>query len=193
MRRAILGRKCKIAQNVIIGLEYQDGCEPAKIGDNAVIREGTIVYGDVEIGNNFKSGHFALIREKTKIGNNVLVGTHAVIEGHCTLGNNIKLQTMVYLPTFTTIGNNVFVGPGATFLNDKHPVKKNYELKGPMIEDDVSIGANVTILPGVRVGMGAFIAAGAVVTKDVPPAKLAVGNPAKFYELPENLRGRNRI
>ena len=61
------------------------------------------------------------------------------------------------------------------------------------MEDDVSIGANATILPGIKVGKGAFVAAGAVVTRDVPPGKLAQGNPARFHELPAHLQGRNRI
>jgi acetyltransferase-like isoleucine patch superfamily enzyme len=193
MHHAVVGENCKIAEGVILGLEYQKGCQRVKVGGNAVIRDGTIIYGDVTIGDDFKAGHFVLIREKTQIGNNVLVGTHSVIEGYCTLGDNIKLQTGVYLPMFTTIGSNVFVGPYATFLNDKYPVRKNYELKGPVVEDDVSVGANATILPGIRIGKGAFIAAGAVVTRDVPPGKLARGNPAQVYELPEHLQGRNKI
>lgn len=193
MYNAMMGENCQLGEGVILGLEYQDGCQPVKIGDNAVIREGTIIYGDVSIGNDFKAGHFVLIREKTQIGNNVLVGTHSVIDGYCTLGDNIKLQTGVYIPLFTTIGSNVFVGPFATFLNDKYPVRKNYKLKGPMVNDDVSVGAKATILPGVTIGKGAFIAAGAVVTKDVPSGKLARGNPARIYDLPEQLQGRNNI
>lgn len=193
MPRIALGENCKLEENVVLGLEYKDGCSPPKIGNNAVIRSGTIIYGDVEIGDNFRSGHFVLIREETKVGNNVLVGTHTVIDGHCTLGSNIKLQTGVYLSTNTKIGDNVFIGPYAVLLNDKYPVRVDYELKGPVVEDDVSIGANATILPGVRIGREAFIAAGAVVTKDVPPRKLARGNPAQCYDLPQHLQGRNRI
>jgi len=193
MHHALMGRNCKVAECVILGLEYKEGCQPAKIGDNAVIRESTIIYGDVSIGDDFKTGHYVLIREKTQIGNNVLVGTHSVIDGYCNLGNNIRLQTGVYIPTFTTIGSNVFIGPYATFLNDKYPVRKNYKLKGPVVADDVSVGARATILPGVTIGKGAFIAAGAVVTKDVPSDTLAQGNPAQIRDLPKQLQGRNII
>ena len=193
MHHAVMGKNCKVAEGVILGLEYQEGCQPVKVGDNAVIREGTIIYGDVSIGDDFKTGHFVLIREKTQIGNNVLVGTHSVIEGYCTLGDNIKLQTGVYIPLFTTIGSNVFVGPYATLLNDKYPARKNYKLKSPVVADDVSVGAKAIILPGVTIGKGAFIAAGAVVTKDVPSGTLARGNPAQIYDLPEQLQGRNNI
>ena len=193
MKRATLGKNCIIDDDVTLGLEYREGCNLTRIGDNAIIRAKTIIYGDVEIGDNFRSGHFVLIREKTKIGDNVLVGTHTVIDGYCTLGNNIKLQTGVYLPTATTIGNNVFIGPRAVFLNDKYPVRARYELRGPCVEDDVTIGANATILPAVRLGRGAFIAAGAVVTRDVPEGKLAQGNPARTDDLPKHLKGRNNI
>lgn len=193
MRQPILGQNCQITENVILGLEYIAGCNPVQIGNNAIIRSGTIIYGDVEIGNDFKTGHFVLIRENTKIGNNVLVGTNVVIDGHCMLGNNVKLQTGVYLSKHTNIGDNVFIGPYAVLLNDKYPVRAAYKLKGPIVENDVSIGANATVLPGIRVGQGAFVAAGAVVTKDVPPEKLAQGNPAQSCDLPQPLQGRNRI
>lgn len=98
---AIIGKNCQVADGGILGLEYQKGCQLAKVGDNAVIWEGTIIYRDVSIGDNFEAGHFVLIREKMQLGNNVLVGTHSVIEGHCAMGDNIRFQTGVYIPMFT--------------------------------------------------------------------------------------------
>ena len=193
MTIAEIAENCTAQENTVVGFEYKENCEPAKIGKNAAIRTGTIIYGDVEIGDDFKTGHFVLIREQTRIGNNVLVGSNTVIDGHCTLGSNIKLQTGVYLSTHTVIGNNVFIGPHAVLLNDKYPVRMEYVPRPPIIEDDVSIGGNATILPGVRIGKGAFVAAGAVVTRDVPEGKLALGNPAQICDLPEQLKGRNRI
>lgn len=188
-----LGSQCEVASNAVLGLKYSPSCRPTQIGNNAVIREGTIIYGDTKIGNDFKSGHYVLIRENTCIGDNVLVGTHSIIDGNCTLGDHIKIQSNVYIPTSTRIGNNVFIGPCAVLLNDKYPAKRNFVLQGPIIEDDVTIGGNSTILPGVRIGKGSFVAAGAIVTKDVPPYKLAQGSPARFFELPLNLRERNKL
>lgn len=193
MTQLKIGKNCVIQDNAVVGFEYKDDCGPATIGDDSVIRAGTIIYGDVTAGSRFKVGHFVLIREHTRIGDNVLIGTNTVLDGHCTLGSNIKLQTGVYVSTFTTIGNNVFIGPCAVLLNDKYPVRVEYEPMAPVIEDDVSIGGNVTILPNVTVGRGAFVAGGSVVTKDVPPGKLAKGNPARIYDLPQKLQGRNRI
>jgi acetyltransferase-like isoleucine patch superfamily enzyme len=103
------------------------------------------------------------------------------------------MQTGVYVPSYTEVGDQVFLGPNATLLNDPYPVRTNAELAGPSIKDDASIGANATVLPEVTVGEGAFVAAGAVVTEDVPPEKLAVGTPAAIEELPPELEGGNDL
>lgn len=171
---------------------HGDGTDPV-VGEEAVVRAGTVIYHDVVIGDRFQTGHDALVREETEIGDDVLVGTHTVIDGHSTIGSGVSLQTRVYVPSNTTIGDDVFVGPGAVLTNDPHPIRRDDELVGPTIEDHASVGANATILPGVTVGRGAFVAAGAVVTKDVPPETLAVGCPARHEELPEKLRGENKI
>jgi acetyltransferase-like isoleucine patch superfamily enzyme len=99
----------------------------------------------------------------------------------------------VYVPPYTTIGDHVFVGPRAVLTNDRYPVRTDDDLRGPTVEDHVSIGANATILPGVTVGERSFVAAGAVVTRDVPPDTLAVGVPAEHEPLPEHLAGGNEI
>lgn len=180
-----------VEDGVRLGVNYKEGSQSPRIGENSVIRSGSIIYNDVEIGKKFRSGHNVLIREKTIIGDNVLIGSMSVIDGHCNFGSNVKVQTGVYIPMYTTIGNNVFVGPKAVLTNDKYPVRGDRELNGPVIEDGVTIGANTTILPDIRIGENAFIAAGAVVTKDVPENKLAIGVPAKILELP--LEGVNEI
>jgi acetyltransferase-like isoleucine patch superfamily enzyme len=137
------------------------------------------------------TGHNALIREQTSIGDDVLIGTNTVIDGYSTIGSNVSLQTGVYVPSETEIGSNVFLGPQATLTNDPHPLRQEVDLEGPVLADDVSIGANATILPGVRLGERSFVAAGAVVTDDVPADTLAVGNPAEHRPLPEALQRGN--
>lgn len=189
-----LGKGCVVQDNVILGLKYREGSGAAIIGDRAIIRWGTVVYGDVVAGDDFVTGHFALIREQTTLGNQVLVGSGSILDGHIQVGHRVKIEGAVYIPTHTQIGNEVFIGPHAVLTNDRYPLRMRdlYAPQGPTIEDSVTIGANATVLPGVRIGAGAFIAAGAVVTKDVPPWTLAMGVPAKIYDLPENLRERNR-
>jgi len=148
------------------------------IGKNALIRSGTVIYDGVKIGDDFVTGHNVLIRENTLIGDNVLVGTSSIIEGNSKIGNNTRIQSMVFIPTNTIIGNNVFIGPCTVFTNDKYPPSKC--LEGAYVEDNVVIGANVTILPGIKLGKGCFIAAGSVVTKNVPDGMMAIGSPARF-------------
>jgi len=155
------------------------------IGDNAIIRSGTILYADVRIGSNFSTGHNVLVREKTVLGNHVSLGTGVIIEGNCTIGNHVNLQSMVYVPTNSELGNYVFIGPNAVLTNDKYPPHGGKNLFGPIVRDHASIGANATILPGVTIGEGALIAAASVITKDVPPFSLAIGSPARIKPLPE--------
>ena len=191
---AILGENCDIQDGVVLGLQYRDRCEKTVVGNRAIIRQGTIIYADVVIGDDFATGHNVLIREHTRIGNKVLVGTGTVIDGHVTIGNFVKLETNVYIPTHTYIGNYVFIGPNAVLTNDRYPLRRRDEYKpeGPILEDHVTIGANATLLPGVRIGEGAMVAAGAVVTRDVPPWHLAIGVPARIRPLPPELREPNR-
>jgi len=179
--------------DAIVGVEYDSGTNAPKLGEDSIIRAGTIVYDDVVAGDNLQTGHHALIREETVLGDDVLVGTQAVIDGATTVGDGVSMQTGVYVPRETEIGDRVFLGPNATLLNDPYPLRTDEELEGPTLENDVSVGANATVLPGVTVGEGSFIAAGAVVADDVPPETLAVGVPARHEELPDELRGGNDI
>jgi len=165
----------------------------ASIGDNVVLRSNSTIYSDVVIGNNFRSGHNVMVREDTRIGNDVLIGTNSIIDGSTIIGNNVSIQGNVYIPLNVIIEEHVFIGPCAVLANDKYPVRTKSDLKGPVLRKGASIGANSTILPGIEIGEGAMVAAGALVTKDVPPWKLAIGFPAEFKELPENLRTLNNI
>lgn len=186
-------RDGKIDENVILGYEYKKGSKPPIIGKKPLIRANTIIYNDVVIGDNLQTGHNVLIREKTRIGNNVLIGTNTVIEGYSKIGNNVRIQSNVYIPKNSYIGNDVFIGPCACFTNDKYPLRVKYKLKGPKIQRGVTIGANSTFLSNIEIGEGAMVAAGAVVTRDVPPWSLAIGAPAKIKPLPRKLRTLNKV
>lgn len=164
-----------------------------EIGKNGKIRSNTEIYDDVVIGNNFTTGHNVLIRSHTTIGNNVLVGTNSVIEGRCIIGNNVSIQSNVYIPINSIIEDYVFIGPCACFTNDKYPIRINFELKGPRIRKGASIGANSTLLSGVEIGEGAMVAAGAIVTHDIPSNYLAIGVPARIKPLPKHLKTLNKI
>jgi acetyltransferase-like isoleucine patch superfamily enzyme len=186
----VIGEGAQIFEPVTIGFPSREhlgktGFTGATIGHHAVLRSGTIIYCDVIIGDNFQSGHNTLIREKTRIGNNTAIGTATIIDGNTRIGSNVSLQSMVYIPTNTTIGDRVFIGPNAVLTNDRYPPSGS--LEGPIIKDGAAIGANTTIIPGVCIGEGAFVAAGSVVTRDVPDHMMAVGTPARIKELPHGI------
>jgi Acetyltransferase (isoleucine patch superfamily) len=182
-----------VQNNATIGLSYKRGSKSPIIGKNSVIRSNTVIYDDVKIGTDFKTGHNVLIREKTTIGNNVLIGTNAVVEGNCKIGSNVSIQSNVYIPTDSLVEDYVFIGPCACFTNDRYPIRADYKLKGPVIREGASIGANSTFLSGIEVGEGAMVAAGAIVTRDVPPLYLAIGAPARLRPLPPQFNVLNKI
>ena len=180
-------------QNIQFGVEYAPNSRPPVIGKNHTIRSNSIIYNDVVIGDNFRTGHNVVIRENTNIGDDVLIGTNTVIEGDVIIGNDVSIQSNVYIPTNSVIEDNVFIGPCACFTNDKYPVRINYELQGPKVRRGASIGGNTTFLSNVEVGEGSIVAAGAIVIHSVPPFYLAIGTPARIKPLPDHLKVPNRF
>lgn len=137
-----------------------------------------------DIGEGTAIWQFVVVLKDAQIGKNCNICAHCFIEGDVIVGDNVTVKCGVQLWEGMRVGNNVFIGSNVTFANDKHPKSlrgENHEWKCQpvIIEDDVSIGANATILPGVRLGQGCVVGAGAVVTKDVPSGLTVVGNPAK--------------
>ncbi len=173
-----IGERSSIQDNVILGSE--EGGK-VKIGENALIRSGTVIYSGVEIGKNFRSGHNVLIREETVIGDDVLVGTNSVIDGNCRVGDEVSIQTNVYITRYTIVEAGVFFGPCAVTLNDKYR-EYGADLKGPVIKKGAKIGANSTILPAIVIGRNAVVGAGSVVTKDVKAGEVVAGNPARKFK-----------
>ncbi len=149
----------------------------ARVGESVIIRSGVVIYEDVEIGDGAEFGHNVLVRELTKIGRNVRIGTQAIIERDVKIGDRAWIQSMVYIPNGTVIEEDVFIGPNAVITNDKYPPSRR--LTPVVIKRGAVIGANSTLVAGVEVGEGAVVAAGAVVTRDVPPGVVVAGVPAK--------------
>ena len=106
----------------------------ARIGDNAVIRSNSTIYSDVDIGNNFRTGHNVMVREETRIGNDVLIGTNTILDGRTIIGNNVSIQGNVYIPLNVVIEDHVFIGPCAVLTNDKYPIRTKSDLKGQYFE-----------------------------------------------------------
>lgn len=187
------GPDCRFQAGVTLGLKYKSDCAPFIIGANGCVRSGSIIYGDVTAGNDFQTGHNVVIREHTVFGNHIVVGTNTVIDGNVTVGDFVKIETNCYIPTHVAIGSRVFIGPNVTLTNDKYPQKMRdqYEPQGPVIEDGVSLGGGVVVVPAVTIGRGSFVAAGAAVTRDIPAMSFVRGVPGEILPLPEHLREFN--
>jgi acetyltransferase-like isoleucine patch superfamily enzyme len=187
----VAGSQTKIDQGATVG--YGASAQTrTRLGANCTIRLGTIIYHSVQTGDYFQTGHNAMIREKTNAGNHVVIGTNTVIDGNVTIGDFVKIESNCYIATHVTIGTRVFFGPGVVLTNDRYPLKMRdaYRPEGPVIEDNVTLGGGVTVCPGLRIGAGSFVAAGATVTKDVPPMSL-VTEFGKIRPLPDKLREPN--
>ena len=141
----------------------------ANVSPDATIGEGSKIWINVQV------------REQAKIGKNCILSKDVYIDETVCVGDNCKIQNSVSIYKGVTIGKDVFVGPNASFTNDKVPraFNANWKVTPTNIKKGVSIGANATIVCGVVIGEYAMVAAGSVVTKDVQPYALVVGNPAR--------------
>jgi len=132
---------------------------------------------EAKLGKNVKVWNFAYVGAGTVVGDNVKIGSLAHVDYGVKIGSGTKIEGLVYIPPLSRIGKNVFIGPAAVLTNDPYPPSK--KMIGVTIEDNAVIGARAVIRAGVRVGRGAVIAMGAVVTRDVPPGKVVMGVPAR--------------
>ena len=144
--------------------------------ETAVIDQG------VEIGTGTKIWHFSHIMTGSVIGENCNLGQNVVVSPEVTLGNNVKVQNNVSIYTGVICEDDVFLGPSMVFTNVINPrsaIKRREEYLKTVVGKGATIGANATIVCGNDIGSFAFIGAGAVITKEVPPYALIVGNPGK--------------
>lgn len=199
-----------IARNVIVGhpskrslVEQRDfsAGRGVIVGEKCILRSGTVIYEDTVIGDNVQTAHNVIIREYVIIGDNCILGNGAVVREYSKLGNNVRMMDYVIISEAAQIGDNVFIGPNVSFTAGRHmtaalessgvmTAEERDELEGfvylkapsVIVEDEVRIGANAVILAGVRLGKACVIAAGAVVSTDVPPGALFAGNPARMLK-----------
>ncbi len=146
------------------------------------VHPAAIVEEGATIGEDTRVWAFAHILAGARIGRGCNICDQTFVENEVLLGDRVTIKCGVYLWDGITLEDDVFVGPNATFTNDKFPRSKHYPGEWPrtVVEKGASIGANATILPGLRIGQRAMIGAGAVVTRDVPPLAIVVGNPARI-------------
>ncbi len=141
----------------------------AEVSPQAIIGDGTSIW------------HWVQVREGSRIGARCVLGKDVYVDKDVVVGDDCKIENFATLYLGLTVGNRVFVGPHVCFTNDTYPraVSPDWHVVPTKVEDGASIGANVTVLCGITIGRGAMVAAGAVVTKDVPSHALVAGVPAK--------------
>jgi len=162
-------------------IEEIESIRDYKIGTNSIIREPTIIYSGNKIKDNFQTGHFVTIRENNKIGNNVSIGSHSNIEYNVIIEDNVRIHSNCFVPEYSILKHDCWLGPNVVLCNARYPksidVKRN--LVGPTIKEYAKIGANSTILSGVKVGKHALIGAGTTVVSNVQDYAIVTGNPGK--------------
>src|SRR6476620_762657 len=176
-----LGEESEVEEFCLVGRHGGDATTRTVIGPRALLRSHTVVYAGNVIGERFATGHHALVREFNTIGENVSIGSLSVVEHHVTIGDGVRIHSQCFIPEYSILEPGAWIGPRVTLTNAPFPRCPDVAkcLKGVHIGRDARVGANVTILPGVRIGERALSGAGAVVTKDVAPGMVGVGVAAR--------------
>lgn len=154
------------------------------IGADVYIDPTALVQAGAQVGSGTKIWNWTKVRESARIGSNCIISQCVYIDAEVVIGNECKVQNGVSVYHGVTMGDRVFVGPNVTFTNDLYPRAQNpgWTVSPTRIEDGASIGANATIICGVTLGANCMVAAGAVVTRDVPAHGLVMGQPARLVD-----------
>ena len=187
----VLGEGVKVLENAVVGKQpslsprstaKREPLPPTEIGEGSIVSTGAIVFAGTHIGARVIVGDQACVRERVDVGDDVVIGRGVLVENDTTIGPLTKIQAHAYITAYTTLEDNVFIAPCVVTTNDNFMgrTEQRHELvKGPTIRRGARVGGGAIICPGIEVGEEAFVGAGAVVTKDVAPRVLVVGNPAR--------------
>jgi len=165
------------------------GGDVLTVGAGATICCGAVVYAGASLGARVIVGDQAQVRERTVIGERTVVGRGSTVDFDTRVGDRVSIQTLVYLTAEGLVEDDVFIGPGVTTTNDDTMSRHapGERLRGPVLRRACRIGGGVVLTPGVEVGEEAFVAAGAVVTRDVAPRVVVMGVPARVVrEVPDD-------
>lgn len=160
------------------------------IDENCLIGPNVVIYYDVHIGKSTLIGDNSSIRENVSIGDLCIIGRGVTINDSTRIGNRTKILDLTHITGNCEIGDDVFISVSVTTTNDNLFGKLGYgkHVSGPKICNEVAIGAGANILPGVRIGEGAIVAASSVVTKDVPDYQMVAGYPARPVKKLNNIK-----
>jgi len=195
----VLGEGVRVLENAVVGKQptlsarsttRREPLPPAVLGDGAVVSTGAIVFAGTTIGARTIVGDQACVRERVTLGEDVVVGRGSLVENDTTVGARTRIQANAYVTGYSLLEEDVFVAPCVATTNDNFMGRTDRRLelmRGPTIRRGARIGGGAVLCPGVEVGEEAFVGAGAVVTRDVPPRVVVVGNPARVLRpVPED-------
>jgi UDP-2-acetamido-3-amino-2,3-dideoxy-glucuronate N-acetyltransferase len=185
-----VGDRCSIADHAVLGKRpllsshsraRADGLAALRLGDGVSVGTGAVVFAGAEIGDSAILGDGAFVRERTTIGAGSVVGQGSSLDNDVTVGARARIQGGVYLTAHSVLEDDVFVGPGVLSTNDDTMGRHGPEmsLRGALLRRACRVGAGAILTPGVEVGEEAFVAAGALVTRDVPARAVVIGQPAR--------------
>jgi acetyltransferase-like isoleucine patch superfamily enzyme len=194
----VLGEGCKVLDYAVVGKQptlsprstaKREELPPLELGAGTIVSTGAVVFAGTTIGERVIVGDQACVRERCTIGDDVVIGRGSLVENDTSVGALTKIQANAYITAYSLLEDNVFIAPCVITTNDNFMgrTEKRHELvKGPTIRRGARIGGGCVLLPGIEIGEEAFVGAGAVVIRDVPPRALVVGNPARqVREVPD--------
>ncbi len=187
----VLGEGVKVLENAVVGKQptlsprstaSREPLPPTVIGAGTIVSTGAIVFAGSTIGDRVILGDQSCVRERVEIGDDVVVGRGSLVENDTTIGALTKIQADAYITAYSTLEEHVFIAPCVVTTNDNwmgRTDKRFGNVKGPTIRRGARIGGGAILCPAIEIGEDAFVGAGAVVTKDVPPRVVVVGSPAR--------------
>jgi acetyltransferase-like isoleucine patch superfamily enzyme len=195
---SVLGEGVKVLEGAVVGKQptlsprstaKREPLAPTTIGDGTIVSTGAIVFAGSRVGARVILGDQSCVRERVEIGDDVVLGRGSYVENDTTIGAMTKIQAEAYITAYSTLEEHVFIAPCGVTTNDNwmgRTEKRFGNVIGPTIRRGARVGGGAILCPAVEVGEEAFVGAGAVVTKDVPPRTVVVGNPARVLrEVPD--------
>jgi acetyltransferase-like isoleucine patch superfamily enzyme len=187
----VLGEGCRVLDYAVVGKQpalsprstaAREDLPPLEVGAGTIVSTGAIVFAGTTLGERVIVGDQACVRERCAIGDDVVIGRGSLVENDTAVGALTKIQAHAYITAYSTLEEEVFIAPCVVTTNDNfmgRTEKRKELMKGPTIRRRARIGGGAILCPGIEIGEEAFVGAGAVVTKDVPPRVIVVGSPAR--------------